>query len=98
MVETEKPKPDTNLSLDDIFIENKFATKWQILMLFLSCVSLFHSGMFVISPSFFRTKQPFVCADEKYSSNCDQSNSTNCEQVSYFLNSSVESNPAMIIF
>ena len=55
------PSEVPNESLDDIFIETEWTTKWQMWMLLLSTLSIVHTGMFVIAPSFFRVKVPVSC-------------------------------------
>ena len=58
-----------DVTSDLLFTELPYASRWQKLMLALCTLSTLYSGLFVISPSFYRFQVPHSCANQNITVN-----------------------------
>ena len=66
-------------SIDSLFLEETFASRWQKLELALCSLAIMHLGYWMFSPAFYRFDVPYTCADQILK---DVANESTTEQVS----------------
>ena len=48
-------------SIDEVLSEREMSSRWQTLMIVLTCLTVVHTGMFVLSPTVAKAAVPYTC-------------------------------------